>query len=66
MVDGVETLEDSATPAAQLSLHALSGEQEVDMFRILGRISTTIDQILSVGGVPITLSTMPLLTHWAY
>ncbi|KAI5414055.1 hypothetical protein KIW84_058266 [Lathyrus oleraceus] len=50
LVDNVETLEDSATPTAQLSLHALYGEKEADTFHLLGHIATATGWILVDGG----------------
>lgn len=50
MLDGVASPADSSAQAAQLSLHALSGEQAADTFRIAGQISTEPVGVLVDGG----------------
>lgn len=50
LVDGGVTLEDTSIHAAQLSLHALSGDQAADTFRLSGRISLEPVDVLVDGG----------------
>lgn len=50
LVDGGVTPEDTSIHAAQLSLHALSGDQVADTFRISGRISLEPVDVLVDGG----------------
>lgn len=50
LVDGGVTTEDTSIHAAQLSLHALSGDQAADTFRLSGRISLEPVDVLVDGG----------------
>lgn len=52
LLDGVVSLEEATVQAVQLSLHALSGEQAADTFRLLGHISTDRFEYWLMGAVP--------------